>query len=91
MAFCSGAVTMRHVFKRNCMTTIRLGEEHTAMLKLRESEPIAQGHKRFVFQHPTDPNLLVKVWQPDVGEERWGRHRPWYRLNRCRPYLSLQR
>jgi hypothetical protein len=61
------------------------------MLKLRSSEPIAQGHKRFVFQHPTDPNLLVKVWQPDVVEERWGRHRPWYRLNRYRQYVSLQR
>lgn len=91
MAFCSGAVTMRHVFKRNCMTTIRLGEEHTAMLKLRESEPIAQGHKRFVFQHPTDPDLLIKVWQPDVVAERWSSERPWYRQSRYRQYLSLQR
>lgn len=61
------------------------------MFKLRESQPIAQGHKRFVFQHPTDPNLLIKVWQPEVVDERWGRGRPWYRINRYRQYVSLQR
>jgi hypothetical protein len=61
------------------------------MLKLRESEPVAQGHKRFVFQHPTDPDLLIKVWQPDVVAERWSSERPWYRQSRYRQYLSLQR
>jgi hypothetical protein len=34
------------------------------MFKLRDIEPIAQGNKRFVYQHPTDPNLLIKVWKP---------------------------
>jgi hypothetical protein len=61
------------------------------MFKLRESEPVAQGHKRFVFQHPADSNLLIKVWQPDVAAKRWGGDRPWYRRSRYRQYLSLQR
>lgn len=61
------------------------------MIELRGSVPIAQGHKRFVFQHPADPNLLIKIWQPKVVEERWGRKRPWYRYNRYRQYVSLQR
>ena len=62
-----------------------------AMFKLRESEPIAQGNKRFVFQHPADPDLLIKVWQPEVVEQRWGGDRPWYKHSRYRHYLSLQR
>lgn len=61
------------------------------MIELRGSVPIAQGHKRFVFQHPADQNLLIKVWQPNVVEERWGHERPWYRRNRYRQYVSLQR
>lgn len=73
------------------MKTTRLGEEHTVMIKLRESEPVAQGHKRFVFQHPNDPDLLIKVWQPAVVAERWNSERPWYRQSRYRQYLSLQR
>jgi hypothetical protein len=62
-----------------------------SMFKLRDSEPIAQGHKRFIFQHPTDPNLLIKVWQPEVVEQRWGGERPWYKRSRYRQYVSLQR
>jgi hypothetical protein len=61
------------------------------MMKLRDSKPVAQGHKRFVFQHPADPDLLIKVWQPDVVAERWSSARPWYRQSRYRQYLSLQR
>ena len=62
------------------------------MLKLREVKPVAQGHKRFVFQHPTDPAMLVKVWQPEVVEERWGGDRPWYKTTRrYGQYISLQR
>lgn len=65
--------------------------QHSAVLKLRDCEPVAQGHKRFVFQHPTDPDLLIKVWQPDVVKARWGHDRPWYRGSRYRQYVSLQR
>lgn len=61
------------------------------MLKLRDVKPVAQGHKRFVFQHPADPTLLIKVWQPDVVKERWG-ERPWYKVTRrYGQYISLQR
>lgn len=63
-----------------------------AMLKLREVEMVAQGHKRFIFSHPTDPALLVKVWKPEVVEERWGGERPWYKTTRrYGQYVSLQR
>lgn len=64
------------------------------MLTLRGTAPIARGHKRFIFQHPTDPALLVKVMQPDVVEERWGRSstRPWYKTSRrYGQYMSLRR
>lgn len=63
------------------------------MLTLRGAEPIAQGHKRFIFQHPADSDLLVKVMQPDVVEERWGgAKRPWYKTTRrYGQYMSLRR
>jgi hypothetical protein len=62
------------------------------MFKLREVEPIAQGHKRFIFQHPADPGLLIKVWQPDVVKERWGGEQLWYKpVRRYRQYVSFQR
>jgi hypothetical protein len=63
------------------------------MLTLRGSTPIAHGHKRFIFQHPADPMLLVKVMQPDVVEERWGvSNRPWYKPSRrYGQYMSLRR
>jgi hypothetical protein len=62
------------------------------MFKLRGVEPIAQGNKRFVFQHPNQPNLLIKVWKPDVVEERWGGERPWYKpTRRYGQYISFQR
>jgi hypothetical protein len=63
------------------------------MLKLRQFKPIAHGHKRFIFQHPSDPALLVKVMQPDVVEERWGSgNRPWYKTSRrYGQYMSLRR
>jgi hypothetical protein len=62
------------------------------MLKLSDVEPVAQGNKRFVFQHPADPALLIKVWKPEVVKERWGGERPWYRpTRRYRQYISFQR
>jgi hypothetical protein len=63
------------------------------MLTLRDRTPIARGHKRFIFQHPSDPALLVKVMQPDVVEERWGSsNRPWYKTSRrYGQYMSLRR
>ena len=61
------------------------------MFKLRESQPIAQGHKRFVFQHPADSSLLIKVWQPEVVEKRWGRRAAWHKRTRYAQYVSLHR
>jgi hypothetical protein len=61
------------------------------MLNLRTSNPVAQGHKRFVFQHPSDPDLLIKVWQPKVIEQRFGNAQPWHKRTRYRQYVALQR
>ena len=67
--------------------------ENDLSLTLRDAVPVARGHKRFIFQHPTDPGLLVKVMQPDVVEERWGSgKRPWYKTTRrYGQYMSLRR
>jgi hypothetical protein len=52
------------------------------VLKLAGTEPIAQGNKRLVFQHPHDPDLVVKVMRPEVVQARWGAGARWYKMNR---------
>jgi hypothetical protein len=43
-------------------------EENRAMqLRLDDAARIAKGSKRWVFVHPDDPSLLVKVMRPDVS------------------------
>lgn len=62
------------------------------MIELRGCEPIAQGHKRFVYEHPRDGGLLIKVWKPEIVEARWGRRAPLHqRLRRYGPYVSFRR
>lgn len=50
------------------------------MLSLKHLKPIAVGSTRLVYPHPTDPDLLVKVMQPDVQR----RHRSGSRLRQLR-------
>lgn len=51
-------------------------------LLLKDSKPLAQGHSRLVFQHPHNPDWLVKVIRPDVIEDRWGSGTAWYKKRR---------
>jgi len=52
---------------------------------LSKHEPIAEGTANWVFEHPDDPSLLIKVVRPDVIPHRWGTKSRWYkRLNRAR-------
>jgi hypothetical protein len=55
------------------------------MLALTSLTPIATGRLRFVFRHPAQPHLLVKIIRRDVADERQSRR--WYkRLARTGPY-----
>lgn len=50
------------------------------------------GHLRQVFQHPLQPDLLVKVMRADVVEARWGKTARWYKRRlRARHYTGYVR
>jgi len=56
------------------------------------SEPIAVGHLRYVFEHPDQPDWLVKVMRPDAVAKRWNAPGRWHkRLSRTRHYSSFLR
>jgi hypothetical protein len=60
------------------------------MLPLRQTAPIATGHLRAVYQHPEQPDWLVKVMLPEAVAN-W-RRAPWYRrLARTGPYRGFVR
>jgi len=62
------------------------------MLLLKAQTPIAQGRMRYVYPHPTDPGLVIKVIRPDVIDSRWGSGQPWYKAQRrFRQYISYMR
>lgn len=57
------------------------------MLRLGGSQPLFRGHQRLVFQHPEQPDLLIKVLRAEYVRDKFGpgsalhnRHR------RCREY-----
>lgn len=52
------------------------------ILKLKNLTPLAQGASRFVFGHPDDPDLLVKVIRPEVVDDRFGKNTKWYKKRR---------
>lgn len=61
-------------------------------LHLLESEALAKGHSRLVFQHPHHPDRLIKVIRPEVIDARFGSGAAWYkRLRRFGRYLSYAR
>lgn len=63
-----------------------------AVIALKDQQPIAKGRMRLVFEHPSEPGLLVKVIRPDVIDARWGSGAPWYkRQRRYRQYTSYVR
>jgi hypothetical protein len=62
------------------------------MLILKDRTPVTQGRSRLVFEHPENPDWLVKVMRPDKLDERFGSGTPWYkRRRRFGPYLSYVR
>jgi hypothetical protein len=62
------------------------------ILQLKDTPPLAKGHSRLVFQHPRQPDWLVKVIRPDVIEERWGAGAAWYkRARRYGRFISYVR
>lgn len=59
------------------------------MIILKNTEPVAEGRQRYVFNHPGDPDLLIKVIRPDAISRAWGE---WYKCRRSsRQYLSYMR
>lgn len=52
------------------------------ILQLNDRKPLTQGRSRFVFEHPADPDLLVKVIRPEVVEDRFGNNTKWYKKRR---------
>lgn len=62
------------------------------MLLLKNQSPIAQGRMRYVYPHPADSGLVVKVIRPDVIDERWGSGQSWYKAQRrFGQYISYMR
>jgi len=61
------------------------------MILLSGLEPVATGHIRYVYQHPAQGNLLIKVMRQDAIVERW-ENGPWYRrLTRAKYYKGYIR
>lgn len=62
------------------------------MLELSRSQPIALGHQRAIYQHPDDPDLLVKTMRPESVARRWdGPGNRLKRLPRARHYVGFLR
>ncbi len=61
-------------------------------IKLKDTQPLAQGRMRYIYAHPADPGLVIKVIRPDVIDQRWGSGQPWYKASRrFRQYISYMR
>ncbi len=52
------------------------------ILQLKNLEPLTHGRSRLVFEHPDDPDLLVKVIRPEVVDDRFGNNTKWYKKRR---------
>ena len=62
------------------------------MVVLTDRKPLATGHLRQVFQHPENPEYLIKVMRPDAVATRWDAGSRWYkRLPRTRQYIGYVR
>ena len=62
------------------------------VLELKNEKPLAQGSFRWVFQHPEDPDLLVKVIHDAAMKKRFGKKTRWYkRPRRYGKYLCFIR
>jgi hypothetical protein len=52
------------------------------VLQLKHREPLTYGRSRLVFEHPDDPDLIIKVIRPEVVDERFGAKTKWYKKRR---------
>lgn len=60
--------------------------------KLKGTDPLSFGGVRWVFKHPEDPDLLIKIIRHDAIEARFGKKTKWYkRPRRYGIYLSYIR
>lgn len=63
-----------------------------ATIILANQTPLASGSTRYVYVHPDDASLLIKVVRADAIEKRYGRGRPWYKVTRrYRHFISYMR
>ncbi|MFN0218446.1 MAG: YrbL family protein [Hyphomicrobium sp.] len=53
-------------------------------ITLSDKSPIASGSIRDVYQHPSDPRLLIKVVRLSMIDEKYGSGRPWYKIGKRR-------
>src|SRR5690349_19836104 len=59
------------------------------MIELKSSTPIAAGHLRLVYDHPSQPECLIKVMRPEMVAKRWAR---WHkRVPRAQHYTGFVR
>lgn len=62
------------------------------IFSLKDQKPVAKGRMRYVYPHPHDPRLVIKVIRPDVIDERWGSGQAWYKARRrFGQYISYMR
>lgn len=62
------------------------------MFQLSRLRPIALGHRRAVYPHPHDPDLLIKTMRPEAVAKRWDAPGKWIkRLPRARQYIDYLR
>jgi hypothetical protein len=61
---------------------------HGRIYALRGLEPLASGAKRYVFAHPQDPGLIIKVFRPDQLARWWPTPVPWRRRRRRYQHLA---
>jgi len=68
------------------------GNPSASILPLAHAAPLAVGHLRQVFQHPHEPDCVIKVMRADAVQSRWGAKARWYkRLPRARHYTGFVR
>jgi len=68
------------------------GNPSASILPLTHAAPLAVGHLRQVFQHPHEPDCVIKVMRADAVQSRWGAKARWYkRLPRARHYTGFVR
>jgi hypothetical protein len=63
-----------------------------AMIELSSCTPLAVGQLRKIYQHPSEPDLLIKVLRPEAIAARWSGAKRWYkRIPRALHYTGYVR